>query len=353
VIFCLYTQTGACTGVAHNPAITLTPISVPQFGFLIIRAYTDNIQNPPCGPDGCVWLLTLAQGYWQSNPISSVGAFPGIKPYVATYNPTMNSGQSDGCSYTYPPLQSCTGNPNGFWDALCQGLADNPLTLNSPEAIYVNTNFAALGITSTGCSSLNYQALAGGFALGYGVLQTNVASAPTLTRQGIWSTIQFTDQWGASSFDINAALLRAIASYRLEYMNSNAVAMYWVAYTDSTGTPLNAAWGVTYTLTWANPGIAIVDPTYGFWSVTAYDTSNYLYFPPDTDRHQYAVRGKGTVPSGSIDFSNTCVSSSCIRVTPGAFYIMIRAYVPLPSIQPGGTFQLPSITKCLCNAPCT
>jgi len=274
----------------------------------------------------------------------------GVKYYNVTYGPYMSPNPAvpgSTCPYSYAQVPCGSGSKSAFWDGLCVALADNPVT--GAEATYVENTFGSLGIHPTGCTALDYSTLNAGVLDAWAYIYSNWLNPTVSITSGIWNFLPFNGQWGVH--DSSTALLRAVASTRLALMNSNAKAPYWVTYQDNDGNALNGAWGATYKLVW-NSTDAFVDANRGFWSVTLYDTTGFLYKPPaGTDQKQYAVRGT-TIPSGSFPISNTCTSSVCVRAPPGPFTLAIRAYGPLPNVLPGGNYNFPSVVKCDCHSPC-
>jgi len=341
-LFC-FAQTAAhpaCQAIVAQGGRTVV---LPRFGFGIVRAYSAGAPAA-CGVDGCLYALGVRQQFGVVSPPA------GVKYYNVTYGPYMSPNPAvpgSTCPYSYAQVPCGSGSKSAFWDGLCVALADNPVT--GLEATYVESTFGPLGIHANGCTALNYASLNAGFLDAYNYILTNWFNPTITVTSGNWNFLPFNGQWGVH--DSASALARSIASTRLAYINSNAAAAYWTTYNDSNGQTLNGAWGATYKLVWKSSD-AFVDATRGFWSVTLYDTTGFLYNPPaGTDQKQYAVRGTAP-PSGQVPISNTCKSSVCIRAPPGPFFLAIRAYAPLPNVEPGGNYVFPDVVKCDCNSPC-
>jgi hypothetical protein len=278
------------------------------------------------------------------------------KSYFTTYQPFMlpsppaPAGSTCPYVYTQPPCGN-NGNKNAFWQAVCQAISDNPLT--GDEAAYVDNTFGQYGIGSTGCNlpllQSSFPALNAGFTKGFDYVKAHIED--TGSRSGPWYFYNFNGAWNVVNFQ--ASLQRAVAATRAIYINSNTQAAYWISSTDSNGNLLTGAWGTTYKIVWSSTASFCL-PNRGFWSVTLYDATGFLYNPPaGTDQKQYAVRGTDATVPQEIHISNICKSpTNCLRATPTLFALAIRVYAPLNNILPGGGYELPQIIKCDCNSPC-
>jgi hypothetical protein len=340
--FCL-TQVAthaACAGL--NEVVVL-----PRFGFAIIRVFSSGDPSPPCGVDGCIYLLQILQNFTVlAQPAST-------KSYVQTYGAFMApnpAGTTCPYVYTEPPCGN-NGNKSAFWQAICQAITDNPLSGN--EAAYVDNTFGQYGIGSTGCNptvlAASFATLNAGFSQGYDYVKAHIEDTGSV--QGPWYFYNFLGQWNVQNSQ--ASLQRAVAATRAIYINSNTQAAYWISSKDSNLNFLSAAWGTTYKIVWQSTQ-PFAAPLRGFWSVTVYDSTGFLYIPPEgTDQRQYAVRGIDTTVPSEIHISNVCKSpTNCLRANPGFFGLAFRVYAPLANILPGGGYPLPQIIKCDCNSPC-
>jgi hypothetical protein len=347
-IFCL-TQAAAhpaCASLKQQTGGASQTIVVPRFGFALIRVFSLGQQTGVCGMDGCQYLLGVAQNFAVIFPPASV------KYYNVTYDAYMSVNPAvpgSTCpSFPNSPLTPpCgNGNKNAFWDALCVAIADNPVT--GAEATYVENTFGSLGIHPNHCDApLDYATLNAGLLTGFQYVTSNIEN--TGVFRGPWYSFPFSGAWNVQ--DLNSALQRAVAANRVILINANTQAVYWVATKDSNGNLLNSAWGATYKVVWKSSD-PIVNAQRGFWSVTLYDSTRFLYDPPaGTDQRQYAVRGTG-VPSGDIHISMVCRTANCIRGPPGRFGLGLRAYVPLANVLPNGNYVFPDIIKCDCSSPC-
>jgi hypothetical protein len=323
-------------------------VVLPRYGFGILRVYSTGAPAPQgCGVDGCAYTLGVRSQFAVLQPAPT-----GLKYYNVTYGQYMSPNPpvpGSTCPYSYAQTPCGNGNKNAFWDALCVALADNPVT--GAEATYVENTFGGLGIHPTGCSALQYNTLNSGFLDGYNYVVSKWLDPSLTVTSGIWNFLPFNGQWGVQ--DLQTALARSIAATRLAFLNANAKAAYWVTFQDSDGNDLNGAWGATYKLVWKSSD-PFVDATRGFWSVTIYDTTGFLYIPPPgTDQKQYAVRGTAPPAVGDkVPISNVCKSSTCLRAPPGKFTLAIRAYGPQANVLPGGNYVFPDVVKCDCHTPC-
>jgi hypothetical protein len=346
-IFCL-TQLAshpACASLKTQTGGLSQTIVVPRFGFSIIRVYSSGLPTGVCGVDGCQYLGGVIQNF------GVIFAPTNLKYYNVTYGPYMALNPTvpgSTCPY-YLTQAPCgvSGNKNAFWDAICVAISDNHVTA-AAEATYVENTFGPFGIHATGCdTTLNYAALNAGLTAGYEYVAANIENTGVL--RGPWYAFPFGGAWNVQ--DLSSSLQRAVAATRAIFINANSQAVYWIASKDSDGNPLTGEWGTTYKIVWRSSD-PIVNAQRGFWSVTLYDLTKYLYIPPEgTDKLQYAIRGTG-VPAAEIHLSNVCVTSNCIRANPGLFAIALRAYVPLPNVLPNGNYVFPDIVKCDCHSPC-
>jgi len=222
----------------------------------------------------------------------------------------------------------------------------NPLTAGSAEANYVTSTFGALGFLSNGCGTLNYTALntaidPNNANSGWNNVKNGLGSS--FYVKGPWVFLNYTGIWGTDYYT------RVQTSTRLHAMNSNAHAVYYTAFTDSSLATLNGN-GASYNIVFSGP-IPIDTAHAGFWSVTVYDQTFYLV---NDSAKKYAVRNTTTATPAEIHIAPTCGSgTNCITAPKAPFNVMLRGYVPQAAFQqPSGTYVLPTITKCASATAC-
>ena len=164
-----------------------------------------------------------------------------------------------------------------------------------------------------------------------------VARAQTTTVNG-WSSIRRAGQPG------NGLFARAAFQKALPVVNVFEEAAYWTTGVDSTGRKLNAAH--RYRLHFP-PGH--LPPTGAFWSLTATDTVGYIVSSPSgrssVDDHSGLVAN----PDGSVDVQLQSQAPSgpaqnWLPTPPGAFRLMLRAYLPGAAIL-DGSYDVPPVVR--------
>jgi len=166
-----------------------------------------------------------------------------------------------------------------------------------------------------------------------------------------WQFLPFDGQWasGCGEADMgcsnDAYLLRAVTSARLHAMNPNAEAVYYAAFTDHKGDPLNASKNQTYRMEFDDDSSVPVDYSVGgFWSLTVYDSTYYLNGA--NGNHVYAIRGASNAEPPKVHIAHTCTNANCIPAPDGPFVVLLRGYAPTNSFQPNSGYELPWIKTC-------
>jgi hypothetical protein len=291
--------------------------------------------HPPApGVDGCFTLDRVTFGNWGPwNPL--------LLPYNQ-YLPLMNPNSSAACAFT-PGQPPCTnGNANAFWDAVCQVLQESPAS--GAEASYIDSNFAALGITSTGCGTLNYAGLNAGMTAGYQSMQSGQATTGKVgnLRSTEWISIPFNGTWDATEAGF---LLRAQAAFRLQFLLPGSKAAYWAAFTDSRPAgqraPLSGANGAVYRVQIPNEqNVPVSFAQFGSWGLS-------VYTPDWFTSTNGAPYGRYSITSGnplSFYLAANCTGlSDCIVVPNGPFRLLFRGYQPQAGLAGDGNYRLPKV----------
>lgn len=169
------------------------------------------------------------------------------------------------------------------------------------------------------------------------VVMNAVARALTTSVNG-WSSIRSCGRPG------NGILVRAASAKALPAVNVFEEAAYWTTTKDGAGQRLNG--GHDYVLRFAQSGLP---PNDAFWSLTVTDVVGYMVSNPINrssfdDRSNLAVNADGSIdillrreaPSGS--------EQNWLPTPPGAFKLMLRAYLPGAAVL-DGTYHVPPVVK--------
>lgn len=358
---CLTSSTGpAC------PSGSELLTSTAQYGILVLRVVTSGVVTAGVY-DGTSFALGVTFSPAPLNtPFSSFPPAGLFLKYLAAFGPA-------GCPYyyNYPnTANSVCGGPTpnytAFWLGFCTALAENPLTqpYQVNEAAYVtNTFFNSYGVSPTNCTDLTMLPLT--VSDSYGLLRQTLTSTPYSTQNPTppWVFWKFNGYWTSKDSTIPSVptdfLSRAQAAERLTAINPNSEALYYTAFTDSTGATLNPsllANGLIYVIEFPTP---VPIQKGGFWSVTLYDATFYLqpilYFPTTQVPFRSHVSGNtlGVIPAPilvrSLDVYGASIVTDphSIAVThatllTATFNLIIRIY--LPSVV--GPSNLPTIKQC-------
>ncbi|MFG2695129.1 DUF1254 domain-containing protein [Kitasatospora sp. NPDC048407] len=232
----------------------------------------------------------------------------------------------------------------------------------APADVEFQHRFAPIGILDRGRSPYLdgpaewAQALAKGLAAGRE--RVEAASTGTVEPTGEWTVnLHLFDynldhlgpgtrdepQWKVA--DRRATYLtRAVAARTALWGNHAYEAAYATTYHDSDGHPLDGA--RSYTLRFEQP-----PPVGAFWSVTMYDTPEYLLVPNDIDRFSIGDRTPGLVraPDGSLTLylqhrqpTDPDEFANWLPTPSSGFRPMVRMYQPQDAIL-DGTYRLPPI----------
>jgi len=119
--------------------------------------------------------------------------------------------------------------------------------------------------------------------------------------------------------------------------NTPKEAIYYTSVTDGRGQMLTGA--ERYTLTFKEPMNCINPVAPGFWSISAYDSATGYTVPNPIDR--YALGSDDQLKRNADGSFTLCVQrdspgadreANWLPVPPGAFYLIIRVYAPVPEI---------------------
>jgi hypothetical protein len=170
-------------------------------------------------------------------------------------------------------------------------------------------------------------------------VDAGVAAGPQIVA-GATSKLLVADARGNHGWDI---ITRAIGTYGLDYLgraiiatdylgaNTPAQGIYPVAYVDVAGRTFNGAGDYTITF----PG-GLLPPARAFWSLTMYDTANYLYANA-LNRYAIGDRTSGLVygrnGSLTLHIQHTEPGSAAARANwlpapGGTFHMILRLYQP-------------------------
>ena len=164
-----------------------------------------------------------------------------------------------------------------------------------------------------------------------------VAKAQTRTVNG-WSSIRKAGQPG------NGLLVRAALQKALPVVNVFEEAAYWTATVDDEGHRLSGEH--VYRLQFA-PGQ--LPPNEAFWSLTATDTVGYIVEHPSGRSSVDDHSGLVTNPDGSVDIllqpqQPGGPAQNWVPTPAGRFKLMLRAYLPGPSIL-DGSYEVPPVVR--------
>lgn len=144
-------------------------------------------------------------------------------------------------------------------------------------------------------------------------------------------------------------LTRAAVAYSLIYMNTRKEAWYALAYVDGSGATLNG--GNDYRLHF---DAGTLPPSRFFWSLTAYDASNHLFFNSLTGRYSIGSNTEGLRynDDGSLDITIRAQApwgskqlANWLPVGQGKpFYLILRSYGPGESIL-DATYVAPPVER--------
>jgi hypothetical protein len=231
---------------------------------------------------------------------------------------------------------------------VCQVLTESPPSL--AEAAYINTHFAQYGIHSTGCGAVDYIGLNAGFNKGYSAMLTNEQSLGTVNSDEAnpWIYLPYSGTWPATTDGFSR---RAASSGRLHFLINNAGSAYWAMYTDSRPhkqrTRLSCANHVHYHVKFNQSQVIPVDyANHGFWSITLYDDTWFLFNSADG---VHGERGNQEYIPQDFYISADCTGflSPCVQAPAGPFQLLLRGYLPTADLNPGGSYELPKVQKCL------
>jgi hypothetical protein len=142
----------------------------------------------------------------------------------------------------------------------------------------------------------------------------------------------------------NGVLVRAACAKALPVVNVFEEAAYWTTSRDAAGRRLDGT--KTYVLRFP---AGQLPPGEAFWSLTATDTVGYMVAGP-VDRHSVDDRS-GLVPNpdGSVDVVLQATPPlgrelNWLPVPNGRFKLMLRAYLPAPSVI-DGTYRVPPVVE--------
>jgi hypothetical protein len=119
--------------------------------------------------------------------------------------------------------------------------------------------------------------------------------------------------------------------------NTPEEAIYYTSITDGSGQKLTGA--KRYTLTFGEQLGCIKAVAPGFWSITAYDSATGYTIPNPIDR--YALGSDDNLKrnaDGSFtlyvqrDNPGTDREANWLPISPGAFYLIIRVFAPVPEV---------------------
>ncbi len=140
---------------------------------------------------------------------------------------------------------------------------------------------------------------------------------------------------------------RAVVALKYIGALTSAEAIYPMAQTDSRGRALSGAH--RYTITFAPGGEPPVD---SFWSLTMYDSRDYMLVANPIDRYRIGDRSRGLqrAPDGSLTLylqhasPGAARESNWLPAPEGEFYVCLRAYQPrAPMLD--GRYRLPDIVR--------
>ncbi len=169
------------------------------------------------------------------------------------------------------------------------------------------------------------------------LIMNAVVRAITTTVNG-WSITMKAGQPG------NGILVRAACAKTLPAINVAEEAAYWTTTVDSAGRKLNSQHD--YVLRFP---AGQLPPNDAFWSLTMTDVVGFMVRNP-IDRYSVGSRsGLAPNPDGSIDIylQRTAPAgreSNWLPTPPGAFKLMLRAYLPGRAIL-DGTYHLPPVKR--------
>jgi hypothetical protein len=347
--FCLISgpsQQAICSAV---PEITAT-FQLSRFGTVLARVGSESraasCVDPASGAtesgvDGCHTMDRIG--------LAPVGPLVAMLIPFAQYSPLMDPNSAAACAF-HPGQAPCTnGNINAFWDTVCKVLAEAPVS--PAEAAYIDSKFGALGIHSTGCSSLDYASLNAGLPAGYQSLASRQATTGKIgnLRSTEWINLPFNGTWNATA---EGFLLRAQAALRLQFLLPGEKAAYWAAFTDSRPAgqraALSGANGVVYRVQIpSEQNVPVYLAQGGSWSVSVYTPE---WFTTTGDR----PFGRHSITSGtplSFHLAADCTGlNDCVRVPNGPFQLLFRGYQPQASLSGDGDYRLPKILPAIALA---
>lgn len=243
----------------------------------------------------------------------------------------------------------CTGrspqklNANGtvFFDELADVLASNPPPAADRAAV---ASLASVGVRPGARPSVGPYArtLAAGMAAGTKVVDDAVGN--DLIHRGAWTTLATAGHFG-TDYSTRAAVARwALAA------NEEIESRYFLAAVDSTGAALNGSRRYVIHLPARSPLVPVNPGRGGWWSVTMYDTSNFLV-PNPIGRYSLGSNPAALTRNrdGSVDIMLSSTAPRDVRMFPnwlpaprGGFRLIVRQYVPTdlqwfpPSPKPVG-----------------
>lgn len=142
-------------------------------------------------------------------------------------------------------------------------------------------------------------------------------------------------------------LFRSAVAWKFLYTNSPQEALYPIANLDADGEPLVGS--SSYQLRFENGALP---PTDAFWSITMYDGTSRLLVPNDLKRYSIGDRTAGLKQDadGGLTLYLQHASpgakreSNWLPAPEGAFYVIMRAYMPKPEML-SGSYRLPPIQQ--------
>ncbi|WP_111720081.1 DUF1214 domain-containing protein [Homoserinimonas sp. OAct 916] len=176
------------------------------------------------------------------------------------------------------------------------------------------------------------------FAFLTAILILNAVGRSITTTVNGWSAIPRCGQPG------NGILVRAACAKALPVVNAFEEAAYWTTAQDGSGQTLRGRHG--YTIHFAAGGLP---PNDAFWSLTPTDAAGYMVKNPI---NRYSVGNRSDLTQnadGSIDLyiqsaAPAGYEQNWLPTPPGAFKLMLRAYLPGAAIL-DGTYHLPPVVK--------
>ncbi|MGV9709605.1 DUF1254 domain-containing protein [Gordonia sp. NPDC003424] len=223
--------------------------------------------------------------------------------------------------------QKLDANGTVFFDELADVLAADPPPAADHAAV---ASLAGVGVRPGSKPSTGPFAAALMAGMTVGSRMVDGAVADNLIRHGAWTTLATAGHFG-TDFATRAAVARWVLA-----ANEQAESRYFLSTVDSGGSPYSGSKTYLIHLPAHSPLVPVDRSKGGWWSVTMYDTSNFLV-PNPIGRYSLGSNPSALTrnPDGSVDIVLSSTPPRDLRMfpnwlpaPPGPFRLIFRQYVP-------------------------